>query len=412
MYSVDEALARILPRFRALASETIPLLQSNGRILAEDIRASHDIPAFASSAMDGFAVRAADVGSPPVSLRVVADIPAGTAPTVPVRAGEAARIMTGAPLPEGADAVVPVESTDQQFLPGEKAAFPTEVSVREAVRPGAFTRPAGEDATVGSLLLSRGRRVSPAAMGMLAAAGKGTVDVIRRPRVALISTGDELVGPEEPLAPGQIRDANLYTLYGLVESSGGTPIAIARAKDTLTDVSRAFRQALESQPDIIVSSAGVSVGAFDVVRAVIESMGAVDFWRVNVRPGKPLAVGHIENVPFFGLPGNPVSAMVTFELFVRPALLVMQDQPHMPIIVRARAAAAITSDGRRSYLRVRLSREGDTITASETGTQSSGALMSMVQADGLMIVPEGMRSAPDGTEFEVQLLRPVSEVLR
>lgn len=249
-------------------------------------------------------------------------------------------------------------------------------------------------------------------MGMLAAAGKGTVDVIRRPRVALISTGDELVGPEEPLAPGQIRDANLYTLYGLVESSGGTPIAIARAKDTLTDVSRAFRQALESQPDIIVSSAGVSVGAFDVVRAVIESMGAVDFWRVNVRPGKPLAVGHIENVPFFGLPGNPVSAMVTFELFVRPALLVMQDQPHMPIIVRARAAAAITSDGRRSYLRVRLSREGDTITASETGTQSSGALMSMVQADGLMIVPEGMRSAPDGTEFEVQLLRPVSEVLR
>lgn len=314
--------------------------------------------------------------------------------------------MTGAPLPPGADAVVPVEDTDDVWASTGDAPQSQHVQIMRRVEPGDYVRPVGEDIRAGQTVLQAGTRLRPQDVGVLVSLGRTEISAIRQPRVAVISTGNELVDIDAPLLPGTIRNSNSYVLAGLVLQQGGIPLQLPVARDTLDEVRQCFQAALDQQPDLIVSSAGVSVGTYDVVRTVVDELGHVDLWRVNLRPGKPLAFGYVGGVPFFGLLGNPVSAMVTFDIFVRPALLKQAgDDPAAVPLVTAALGEDVRSDGRRSYVRVRLERRGDEFVARTTGTQSSGALMSMVLADGLLIIPEGVTEAPTGSRYPVRLLR-------
>lgn len=413
LITVDDALRHILGPITVLPAEHVPTPDALGRVLAGDIVSHNNIPPFLNSSMDGYAVRAADVAGAgrdhPVRLPVVMDLPAGQVPARALATGEAARIMTGAPLPDGADTVIPVEDTGDRWTPDGAAPLPDTVSIYRSAQPGDFTRAPGEDIRAGQVVLRAGAVLRPQDIGVLISLGEAYLPVIRQPRVAILSTGDELVDIGVEPGPGQIRNSNSHMLAGLVQSYGGIPFRLPVARDTLDDVRRRFREALDHQPDLMVSSAGVSVGTRDVVRTVIDELGQVDLWRVNLRPGKPLAYGQVGGVPFFGLPGNPVSAMVTFELFVRPALLRMAGKnPNAVAMTTALVGEAMRSDGRRSYLRVRLVRQGDDWIAYSTGTQSSGALMSMVLADGLLIVPEGTVDIPAGTRLQVWLLRDLT----
>lgn len=414
LMNVDQAVEQVLQHFACLPSENVRLPSALNRIVAVDIIAPVNIPPFANSSMDGFAVRAADTqgaGNTPVTLRVVMDIPAGAVPQGSLHAGEAARIMTGASMPAGADAVVPVENTNAQWTPGSDTPLPPTVQISRSVNAGDYVRPAGEDIQAGAQVIPAGRIIRAAEIGILASMGMEYVSVIRQPRVAILSTGDELIDLGEPLTPGKIRDSNSYMLSALIETYGAVPLRLPIARDTLEDVRQRFAEALENKPDMIISSAGVSVGAFDVVRSVMDEMGRINFWRINLRPGKPLAFGHLGGVPFFGLPGNPVSAMVTFDVFVRPALLRLRGGDERVPIIQAIVGEDLRSDGRRSYLRVTLRREHGVWIANTTGTQSSGALTSMMLADGLLIVPEDMGTIPAGTTLPVRLLRDQSEYI-
>ncbi len=402
LLNADTALANILGDITPLGHETVPLASSLNRIIAEDIISPINLPPFDNSAMDGYAIQAADSqrASPahPIALNVVMDIMAGSAPTGQLGTGQAARIMTGAPIPPGATAVVPVEDTIDNS---------PQVAILTRVEENAHIRRVGENIAAGAVVMTAGTLIRPAELGMLAAVGQAEVKVIRQPKVLILTTGDELVDIDQPLKPGQIRDTNSYALAGLVQQAGGKPVRLPIAKDSLEAIRALYQQALEHQPDMLISSAGVSVGAADLVRVVMDELGSIDFWRINMRPGKPLAYGAIQGVPFFGLPGNPVSAMVTFEVFVRPALAKMAGRRAAPTIIQAKIAADMTSDGRRSYNRVTLSRTDNGFVAHETGSQSSGALMSMVLADGLAVIPEGQRRVPAGAELSVLLLRPL-----
>lgn len=409
LLNVDVAVGQVLTQIAPLPAEEISITQALGRTLAHTIQSEINLPPFANSSMDGYALRAADLTQAsqdhPANLRVVMDIPAGSSPSQTVNPGEAARIMTGAPLPPGADAVVPVEDSDNQWQAGDDVPLPETVRIFRRVKSGDYIRPAGEDIATGQTVLQAGTTLRPQDIGMLVALGYASIPVIRQPRVAIISTGDELVEAGEPLTPGKIRDVNSHTIAGLVTVYGGIPLRLPIARDLLAEVRQVFRDALAQKPDIIISSAGVSVGTYDVVRTVLDELGEISFWRVNLRPGKPVAFGQIEGVPFFGLPGNPVSAMVTFDVFVRPTMLKLQHQPETLQTAQAIIAEDIPSDGRRSYLRVKLSREAGRLIAYSTGTQSSGALMSMVLADALLIVPEDVKLVSAGTEMTVRLLR-------
>ena len=409
MLSVDEALQRILQDLPPLPAETIGLESGLGRVLARDFYANINLPPFANSSMDGYALRAADLegASPdnPVRLAVVMDIPAGASPERPVGPGEAARIMTGAPLPDGADAVVPVEQTDANWNREAPAALAPILRVMTTLQTGDYVRPVGENVRAGQQVLAAGTRLRPQHLGMLAALGQAEVSVTRQPRVAIVSSGDEIIDVGETLAPGQIYDVNSYTIEGLVHELGGIPLRQPVAGDDLQQVRGMFDTALGQDPDLIISTAGVSVGAHDLVRDVLEELGDLNFWRVNMRPGKPLAWGRVRGLPFFGLPGNPVSAMVTFQVFVRPALQRLTGHKHDLQAARATLCEDIESDGRRSFLRVSLERSRGRLLARSTGTQSSGALISMVLADGLLIVPEGVTQVAAGTELEVLLLQ-------
>jgi molybdopterin molybdotransferase len=400
--SVEEALERILATVRVLEPERVPILEALGRVLAEEVVADRNIPPLPNSAMDGYAVRAADVARVPARLRVIAEAPAGRLCPVEVGPGSAVRIMTGAPIPAGADAVVPFEHTRVV----QDSSCPTAdewIEVLRETRPGANVREAGEDVRAGQVVLTPGRVLRPQEIGMLAALGRTEVAVIRRPRVAILATGDEVVPPWETPGPGQIRDANSYTVAAQVRRYGGIPLILGVARDEETLIREGVRRALAERADLIVTSGGVSIGDFDLVKQVLAAEGEMRFWSLNMKPGRPLAFGVVGGVPLVGLPGNPVSAMIATELFVRPAVLKMQGFTEWPWPeLRARLTDPIVrKDGRRHYLRVRLRETPDGWEATLTGDQGSGILSSLVQADGLAVIPEDVDHLPAGAEVRV-----------
>lgn len=404
MLSVQEARERILSHVQATATESVPLIESAGRILAVDIVADSEYPPFDNSAVDGFALRAEDTSASSQTLSVVADIPAGSSPTVSLNVGQAARIMTGAQLPQGATAVIAVEDTDvKHHLAGTAA--PQTITFSKQLRPGENIRQHGMDMNRGDAVLPKGRILKPQDLGLLATLGVSNVTVHKKPRVALISSGDELLPVDMPLEAGKIRDSNSYTLAAAVELTGAEVLRLGIAKDTRESVTTLLERAVTEKADLILSSAGVSVGAFDFIKEVIEANGNMDFWRVNMRPGKPLAFGSYRGIPFIGLPGNPVSAFVGFEVFVRPTLgrLGGQMDGSRPMI-KVRCEEEIMSDGRESYLRARLRLSDGIYTASLTGHQGSGNLLSLVQADALLIIPAGVKCVPASSEVNAILL--------
>jgi molybdopterin molybdotransferase len=341
---------------------------------------------------------------------VSGDIPAGSGLPSPLAPGTAARIMTGAPVPAGADAVVPVEDTDDRR--DRVGGVPAVIGIRKAPAAGQNVRPAGQDVRAGQVVLRAGTVVSPAVLGVLAALGQAEVMVHRQPRVALFSTGDELREVDEALGPGQIRDVNSHTLAAAAEAQGAQVLRLGIVRDRLEAVRETLAQAAAEGADLILSSAGVSVGAYDVVKAAVEADGGLAFWRVKMRPGKPLAFGHVHGVPFFGLPGNPVSALMTFEVFVRPALLKLAGRRQWDkLAVTAALGEPVRSDGRESYLRVVLTRQGGDYVARLAGDQGSAVLSSLVRANGLLILPEGVTAAQAGERFTVWLVDGVESAL-
>jgi molybdopterin molybdotransferase len=408
--SVEEALEHILANVRVLEPERVSLLEAAGRVLAEPVAADRDIPPLTNSAMDGYAVRGADISQAqtPARLRVVGEVAAGHVSRVRVEPGTAVRIMTGAPLPAGADTVVRFEDTcrDSDW-----------VEVLKAPLTGANVRRAGEDVRAGQVVLRPGQVLRPQEIGMLAAVGRVEVAVVRRPRVAILATGDEVVPPDQTPGPGQIRDANSYTVATQVQALGGVPLLLGVARDREELVRRGMREALSQKADFIITSGGVSVGDFDLVKQVLAAEGEMHFWSLNMKPGRPLAFGQIRlpsqrggqgggGVPLLGLPGNPVAAMISTELFARPALLKMQGVTDWsrPTVQARLSQPIVRKDGRRHYLRVRLRETEAGYEATLTGDQGSGILYSLVQADGLAVIPEEADHLPAGAEVEVILL--------
>jgi molybdopterin molybdotransferase len=399
--TVEEALEQILSRTPVLETESLDVTGALGRILAEPVISRREIPPWPNSSMDGYAIRAADTLGGPARLRVVGHIAAGAVPSRRIDAGEAARIFTGAPLPEGADSVVPQEDVEVE---GDR------VRVPGGVATAAFVRPRGEDVRPGDHVLSPGQRLGPAEIGLLATLGHSPVRVHRRPRVAVLSTGNELADLGVEPGPGQIPNTNTYSLMAQSWEAGAVAFNLGIARDELGAIEQ--RVQWGRQADVLLSSAGVSVGEFDLVREALTRSGAeLHLWQVSMRPGKPITFGSMGRTLVFGLPGNPVSAMVTFELFVRPALLRMSGSAvlHRPRL-SARARSAIQNRGhRRAYLRVRLERRGDGFEAELTGDQGSAILRSMTLADGLAIVPGGT-SVAAGDPVDVILFRALDLV--
>jgi molybdopterin molybdotransferase len=401
LLSVQEAQERILHKIHPVGQTNVPLDQAARRVLAQDIQAATDLPLFDNSAMDGFAIHAADTSVSRVTLRVVADIAAGSSPARTLAPGEAARIMTGAPLSAGADAVIPVEETDFSER-GAGIPAPAQVTISRKVQAGENIRLRGSDVHAGQAVLKARQLLRPQELGLLAMLGVATVPVFEIPRVALLSSGDELLPVDVPLVDGKIHDSNSYALAAQIEEAGAQVIRLGVAADERAAVESLLDKAVDLSADLIVTSAGVSVGAFDFVKEVVESKGSLNFWRVNMRPGKPLAFGEYRGIPFVGLPGNPVSAFVTFEVFARPAIEKLSGlEPRPRRRTTVRLAEAIESDGRESYLRAVIQQDGS---ARLTGHQGSGNLLSLVQANALLIIPAGVKSRPAGQEMEAWLL--------
>jgi len=401
MLSVEEASQQLLSHFHVLEPEPVPVLESLDRVLAEDVYADADIPPLDNTAMDGYALRAADTkgAAPesPVELHIVADLAAGYVSEIPVTPGTAIRIMTGAPIPRGADAVVPFEDAERE---GDR------VLIFKGVEPGANVREAGEDVRRGALVLRRGCRIRPQEVGMLATVGRKDVSVTRRPRVAILATGDEVVEIDAPLGPGKIRNANSYSNAAQVLAAGGEPVLLGIAHDQVEDLTAKIRSGIARKVDMFLTSGGVSVGDFDVVKKVLAAEGEMTFWRVRMKPGKPLAFGRIGGVPMLGLPGNPVSAMVSFELLARAAIFKMlgQTDSERPTIQATLMDGIKRKDDRRHFVRVRVWEKDGAYEAAMTGEQGSGILSSMVEANGLAIIPEDWSSVPPGSRVRVMML--------
>ena len=405
MRTVEQALEQILASVRPTGVQRVALADAYGRILAEDLLSRTNAPAWDNSAMDGYAVRAADVASAsadhPVRLRVVEVVGAGSWPAHAITAGCASAVMTGAPIPEGADAIVMIEDTD--------GAREGSVAVHAATAVGRHIRRAGEDVRTGDRVVERGVRLTAGRVGLAAALGFADLPVARRPIVAILSTGDEVVPPGTPLRPGQIWSSNTAAIAGLVLSAGAVPIDRGIARDRLDALVDALAGCVECGADAIITTGGVSVGAFDFVKdAFAAGGGQVDFWRVRMKPGKPLAFGHVggdARVPLFGLPGNPVSCMVNFLQFVRPWLLTAMGaaRPFLPVVEAVAAEDLPEKPGRNSLMRVVLDLRGGAITARSTGTQSSGALSSMAAGHGFALFGPESRGAKAGEIVRVQI---------
>jgi molybdopterin molybdotransferase len=401
MISIKSALQRILAQIPTLGKERVPILHGQGRVLAEDIFSARNIPPWDNSAMDGYAVRSPDIArassKEPLLLRVISDLPAGRVFAGRVAPGEAVRIMTGAPLPEGTDAVVPVEET---------ARADGAVKILSSVSAGANIRRAGEDVRAGEKVLAEGTVLRPAQAGMLASLGRSSVYVYQRPRVAVLSTGDELLEIDETWQDGKIINSNSYSIAALVSECGGAAVQLGIARDRREDLSGKMKEGLTA--DILITTGGVSVGDYDLVKELLQEMGQMNFWKVAMRPGQPLAFGSLAGKPLFGLPGNPVSCMISFELFARPSLLKMAG---FPKIFRPSLRATLREDvakksGLTYFVRCRLIEEGGTLCAVTTGEQGSGILSSMVRAEGLAVLPSAKTFVAKGETIRVIPLDP------
>jgi len=404
LLSILDAQQKILSAIKNTNPEMCLVEQSYGRVLLEDVHSPLNLPPFTNSSMDGFAVHSKDVLNAslnsPVRLPVKLDIPAGYAIQGSLPAGAAARILTGAPVPDGADAVVPVENTDL-FRDSQSTTLPDFVTIHAAARPGENVRPAGEDVRKGQLVLSKGRILQPQDIGVLISLGIRKVQVARKARIALFSSGDELLEPGEKLTPGKIYDSNRFVLISLLQATGAEVIQLGVARDTPESVTETLDKALLDPPDLILSSAGVSVGVFDYVYKVIKEHGALSFWKVNMRPGKPVTFGEYKKIPFLGLPGNPVSAYIGCVVFVLPIIRKIHGLPPMAQkVLKAILTEPLKSpDGRESFYRGIIRKENGVNMASLSGHQGSGNLYSLVQANALLIVPAGVTLIPAGEEI-------------
>jgi molybdopterin molybdotransferase len=405
LLSLDDARDRVLERIQPLSAIELPLQDAHGCVAAEEVVSTLGLPEFSSSAMDGFACRSADVAgaSPerPVELRVVGRSRIGRRPDATVGGHEAMRIDTGAPIPAGADCVVPIEYADARA---------NKVWVRREMETGRHVRPAGEDVRPGDVLVPAGRRLSAGELGLLASAGHPQVLVHPRPRVVVFSTGDELVESWQQAAFGQVRDANSFTMAGALREAGAVPYLAGIVRDDV----ESFRESLLShlvQADAFISSGGVSVGERDVVKQAFFRRGDVDFYRVAMQPGMPQAFGLLEGKPYFGLPGNPVSAFVSFEVFVRPALLKMMGRR---VLYRPEVTATLETDisgpkAKVQLARVLVRRGPGGYTAAVTGPSSSNLLSTVARGNGLAMIPAGVETARAGQEATVMLLRSMGD---
>jgi molybdopterin molybdotransferase len=399
MISVEEAIHRILEQIPRLGKERLPILQCLGRIMGEDIFAPRNIPPWDNSAMDGYAVRWQDIheASPHkgIKLKVLADLPAGRIFEGEIGPGEAIRIMTGAPLPRGADTVIQVEDTEKS---GDA------VRILSCPEKGKNIRLAGEDVKAGERVLEEGNLLRPPHMGLLASLQRSIISVYQVPRVAILSTGDELIEIDEPWEEGKIINSNSYSLASQVIECGALPLQLGIAKDNPEALSAKIHQGLFA--DILVTSGGVSVGDYDLVKGMLRELGKIDFWKVAMRPGQPLAFGIVFGKPLFGLPGNPVSSMVSFEQFVRPSILKMAGhqnlfRPTLPAVLREDIEKKA---GLTHFIRCRLIYEQGKFSAWSTGEQGSGILSSMVKAQGLIVLPRNKTLLRAGEEVRVILL--------
>jgi len=397
MKPLEEARSEVLSSVGLLGTERVSIWEALGRVLATDVISPEDVPPFANSAMDGFAVRGADVVSAGSVLEVIGDLPAGFQTDLEVGSGEAIRIMTGAPMPPGADTVVRVEET---FSEGSKVTVNTEVDV------GTSVRPAGGDVTSGQTVFTAGTRLTPMHVGVLATIGVARPEVFARPRVAFMSTGDELTPTGEALGPGAIRDSNRPMLLALLQETGVEPIDLGIVPDDREALRTALDRGAES--DVVISTGGVSMGDYDVTKLVLQGDAHVDFWQVAIQPAKPLAFGRIGPALFFGLPGNPVSVLVSFEQFARPALLKMQGARAIlrPRLV-ARAGETLDTDpGKTVFVRVLVEGLSEGVpTVVKSGGQASNVLSAAASADGFAVVPRGTGTVEPGDEVPVEMFK-------
>jgi molybdopterin molybdotransferase len=397
MRPLPEAQRDVLEAVALLPEMEVPLVEALGLATTRAIAAPHDVPPFSNSAMDGYAVIAADVASPPVRLTVIEDVPAGSVPTMRVTPGTAIKIMTGAPLPDGADAVVQVEHT----LPGDG-----EVTVHEATPLGTAVRAAGGDLPAGTPVIDAGVRLTPAHLGVLASIGVPRPPVRRRPVAAVMSTGDEVLPPDAELGPGKIRDSNRPMLRGLLAEAGAIVLDLGIVGDDADELRAALAEATE-RADVVVTSGGVSMGEYDLVKEVLGELGQIDFWQVAMQPAKPFAFGLLGSTPLFGLPGNPVSSMVAFEQFVRPALLRMMGSH---LLFRPRVTGHLDDDVETApektvFLRVATEFRAGGLRARLSGGQASNVLSALALADAFAVVPVGVGELPAGSPVELELFR-------
>ena len=418
MISVEEALEKILQEVDILEEESVPILDSLGQVLAEDIKSDINVPPLDNSAMDGYAVRSQDTGGAsqesPRFLRVIDTVMAGSISKRQVVPGTAIRIMTGAPVPRGADSVVQFENTDEEQRKESAADQPiTEVGILSEAKPGSNIRQAGEDIARGAIALKKGTVIRPAEIGLLASLGRSQVKVIRRPVVAVLATGNELVDINQPLPEGKIYNSNTYSIASLVKRYGGIPRILGIALDREDSLVSKLRQGLDA--DMLITIGGVSMGDYDMVKDVLAREGEMVFWKVRVKPGKPLAFGRIKgnsrngtakSIPHLGLPGNPVSCMVSFELFVRPALLKMMGKKNFtkPVVEAIMEDSIKNNEGRRIYDRAIVEKRNGQYYARLTGPQGSGILTSMSRANGLVIIPEDKKEINKGEVVQVIML--------
>ena len=405
MHSVAEAKKKLLKSLAVVGTENVPLEEAVGRVLAADFVAQLDSPIFATSSMDGFAVKASDIKEAkqetPVELRVAGDIPAGSYSDHQLEEGTALRIMTGAPVPKGADVVLPVEETDVVGR-GPDFPLPEKILAYRSLKRGKHVRPIGEDFQPGDRLLRAGKILRAQEVALLAMNGMQEIGVRRALRVVLFSSGDELRVPGEALQPGQIYESNSFAIAANLKELGADVTILPIAPDNLNKIIALLDQALEASPDLILSSAGVSVGTHDYVRDAILSKGNLDLWKVDMKPGKPLAFGDYGGIPVIALPGNPVSSFVSFEIFARPAILRMSgSEGQTRLKVWGKLAEDVRLDGRETYFRGVYIEKKRKLLVSLTGSQGSGNLYSLVRANCLVRIPAGKKKLTSGAKVEI-----------